>query len=225
MNSTVSHDAVGAAYSDTAVLAYLRLLRRRWRWIVWGVLATLAATTVFLLVRPPVYRSEATVFIRTPGDVSRVVDGGDSYAKARGRTYAALATSPDLAAVVIGDLKVKADPVRFADRISASNRTGTVLIDIAVTGPTAAETTRTAQVFLTDYAALVHTLETVPGSAVPRAELVVVTGPGRPEREVAWGAPLYVVIAGAVLTGFVLGAGAAVARRLFEPDTEHEANS
>ncbi|MEV6768611.1 cell shape-determining protein [Nocardia sp. NPDC051030] len=204
---------------------YGAVLRRRWRWIVWGVLGTLAATTVFLLVWPPVYRSDATVFIRTPGDVSRVIDGGDSYAKARGRTYAALATSPDLAAVVVGDLALAADPDRFADRISASSRTGTVLIDVSITGPTAEETTRTAETFLKDYAALVRTLETIPGSPVPRAELVVVTGPGRPEREVAWGAPIYAVLTGAVLTGFLFGAGAAVARRLFEPDTENEASS
>ncbi|BAW04940.1 cell shape-determining protein [Nocardia seriolae] len=189
------------------------------------MLAALATTTVFLLVRPPVYRSEATVFIRTPGDVSRVIDGGDSYAKARGRTYAALAESPDLAAVVLGDLTLAEDPARFAHRISASNRTGTVLIDLGITGPTAAETARTAEVFLTDYAALVRTLETVPGSPVPRAELVVVTGPSRPEREFAWGAPISAVLAGAALVGCVLGAGAAVARRLFEPDTEPEAGN
>lgn len=216
---------------EPAVLPqYWSLLRRRWRWVVWGILAALAATTVLLLVRPPVYRSQATVFIRTPGDVSRVIDGGDSYAKARGRTYAALATSPDLAAVVVGDLAVTADPVRFAERISASSRSGTVLIDIAVTGPTAEETTRTAKVFLTDYAALVRTLESVPGSQAPRAELVVVNQPSRPEREVAWGAPIYAVVAAAALIGAVLGAGAAVARRLLEPETEpqpaieHEAN-
>ncbi|MFE3189509.1 YveK family protein [Nocardia sp. NPDC059240] len=215
MNSTVPQE-------PAALPQYWSLLRRRWRWVVWGILAALAATTVFLLVRPPVYRSQATVFIRTPGDVSRVIDGGDSYAKARGRTYAALATSPDLAAVVVGDLAVTADPVRFAERISASSRTGTVLIDIAVTGPTSDETTRTAKVFLTDYAALVRTLESVPGSQVPRAELVVVNQPSRPEREVAWGIPIYAIVAAAALIGAVLGAGAAVARRLLEPESEPE---
>ncbi|GAB2567754.1 YveK family protein [Nocardia heshunensis] len=218
MNSTVPQ-------APAALLEYGVLLRRRWRWVVWGILATLAATTVFLLVRPPVYRTQATVFIRTPGDVSRVIDGGDSYAKARGRTYSALASSPDLAAVVVGDLSLATDPVRFAQRISASSRSGTVLIDVAVTGPTADETSRTAKVFLTDYAALVRTLETVPGSQVPRAELVVVNEPSHPEREVAWGAPIYAVVAAAALVGAMLGAGAAVARRLLEPDTESEAGT
>src|SRR6201999_2132722 len=82
---------------------YGRVLRIRWRWIVWGVLLTLVATTVFLILWPPLYRSDATVFVRTPGDVSRVRDGGDSYAQSRARTYAVLASSRSMSERIIAD--------------------------------------------------------------------------------------------------------------------------
>ena len=120
---------------STAVADYAGVLRARRRWIVWGLLLTLGATTVFLLLRPPLYRSEATVLVRTPGDVSRVLDGGDSYAQARAKTYAALAGSADLAARVIADGGLDLTPEVLSRRITAHPRLGTALIDIAVSAP------------------------------------------------------------------------------------------
>ena len=164
---------------NPALLEYGRALRRRWRWIVWGLLLTLGATALFLLVEPPLYRSEATVFVRTPGDVSRVLDGGDSYAQGRARTYSALARSTDLAARVVENAGLDVTPEVLSERIDASPRQGTALIDVSVDAASAAESRRTATVFLAEYAATVRTLESVPGSLVPRAELVVVDRPGR----------------------------------------------
>ena len=149
---------------------------------MWGLLLAFGATALFLLIEPPLYRSEATVFVRTPGDVSQVLDGGDSYAQGRARTYAALARSTDLAARVVEDAGLDLTPEVLSERIDASPRQGTALIDIAVSAPSAAESQRTATVFLSEYAATVRTLESVPGSLVPRAELVVVDPPGPPER-------------------------------------------
>ena len=92
-----------------SLAVYGRILRSRWRWLVMGVLLALAATTIFLIVSPPLYRSEATVFVRTPGDVSQVQDGGDSYAQGRAQTYTALANNTAVAARVIADLGLDGD--------------------------------------------------------------------------------------------------------------------
>jgi capsular polysaccharide biosynthesis protein len=205
---------------NTALASYGGVLRSRWRWIMWGVLLALAAATVFLISQPPMYRSEATVFVRTPGDVSRVLDGGDSYAQGRARTYAALAGSTSVSARVIADLGLDLKPETLSERINASNPRGTALIDIAVSAPTAAEAQRTATVLLSEYAATVRTLESVPGSLVPRAELVVVDPPGPPVRVVAWGAPIPAVLLGAALIGLVLGSAGAVLRSIFEPSRQ-----
>jgi capsular polysaccharide biosynthesis protein len=201
---------------DTTLVDYGRVLHARWRWIVWGVLLALAATTLFLILRPPLYRSEATIFVRTPGDVSRVLDGGDSYAQARARTYAALAGSTSVSSRVIADLGLDLRPETLSDRIEATNPPGTALIHIAVSAPSAAEAQRTATVLLSEYAATVRALESVPGSLVPRADLVVVDPPGRAVRVMAWGASVPVVLLGAALIGMVLGATVAVLHSIFD---------
>jgi capsular polysaccharide biosynthesis protein len=201
---------------NAAVTAYIGVLRTRWRWLVWGVLIVLAATTFLLILAPPMYRTHAMVFVRTPGDVSRVLDGGDSYANGRAKTYAALAGSTSVSARVITHLGVAIDPQTLSQRITAANPPGTALINITVGAPSAAEAQRTANVFLSEYEATVRALESVPGSLVPRAELVVVDPPSQPVRVVAWGAPIPVVLLGTALIGLVLGAAAAVLRSVFD---------
>jgi capsular polysaccharide biosynthesis protein len=198
-----------------ALAEYGRILRSRWRWVVWGILVALLATTLVLIVRPPLYRSEAKVFVRTPGDVSRVIDGGDYYAQARAGTYAYLASSLSVSSRLIADLGLDISPETMSRRIRAANQRGTAVIDIAVSAPDAEEAQRTAGVFLSEYASTVRALEAVPGSLVPRAELVVVDPPGKPVRVAAWGAPVSLVLLLAGLAGLVLGALGAVLNSIF----------
>jgi capsular polysaccharide biosynthesis protein len=201
---------------NTALAEYVGVLRSRWRWIMWGILLMLIAATAFLRLQPPQYRSEATVFVRTPGDVSKVLDGGATYAQGRAATYAALAGSTSVSSRVIADLGLDLNPEVLSERIQATNPRGTVLIHIAVSAPTAAEAQRAATVLLSEYAATVRTLESVPGSLVPRAELVVVDPPGPPVRVVARGVPVPVFLLCAALIGLVLGSTGAVLRSIFE---------
>ncbi|MBH0121120.1 Wzz/FepE/Etk N-terminal domain-containing protein [Rhodococcus sp. NPDC003382] len=198
------------------IAEYVRVLRERWRWLVWGALLALAATTLFLFIRPPLYRYDATVFVRTPGDVSRVLDGGDSYAQGRARTYAALARSNDLAARVVADLGLEVTPTELSERVTAHNPSGTALIDFEFGARSPTEADRIATVLLSELAATVRTLESVPGSLVPRAELVVVDTPTPAARVVFLGATVPVTLLAAAVAGLVLGATAAVLRSLFD---------
>jgi capsular polysaccharide biosynthesis protein len=200
----------------TTLAEYGRLLWSRWRWLMWGVLLALAAATAVLILSPPLYRSEATVFVRTPGDVSRVQDGGDSYAQARAGTYSALAESTSLAARVIADLGLDLKPETLSGRVQAIHDSGTALMNVAVSAPSGAEAQRTATVLLNELSTTVRSLESVPGSLAARAELVVVDPPSQPARMVAWGVPISLVLPGAALLGLVLGAVGAVLRSLNE---------
>ena len=201
---------------NATLVAYAGVLRAHWRWPLLGALVAVGAITVVLLIWPPLYRTQATVFVRTPGDVSRVLDGGDSYAQARAQTYAALASSTSVSTRVIADLGLNLDAEALSKRIKATNPKGTALINIMVSAPSAQEAQRTATVLLSEYAATVRTLESVPGSLVPRAEFVVVDPPGATVRVVAWGAPVAVVLLSASLIGLFLGALAAVVRSTFD---------
>lgn len=190
--------------SPGAVTAYAAALAPRWRWLVWGVLGSLVVTTAVLVAAPTHYRCTSTVFVRTPGDVSAVSDGGDSYARGRARTYAAMVTNTGLTARVAAGMGSGVTPGALADGISATNPADTALIDVTVSGPTPGDALRTATVLLVQFASLVADLESVPGSLVPRAELVVVNRPDAAVRIVAWGLPVPAVLAAAALVGFVL---------------------
>jgi capsular polysaccharide biosynthesis protein len=200
---------------NTPLSKYGGLLLARWRWVVWGILLALLTATVVLLVKPPVYRSEATVFVRTPGDVSRVLDGGDFFARARADTYAALAKGSGVSARVVADLGLKLTPEEFSRRVDAESRPNTALLDLSVTAPSAIEARRGLTVVISELQSTVRTLEAVPGSVVPRAELVVVDPPGAAHRVVAWGLPIAGFLLGAVVLGAVLGALGAVLRTVF----------
>jgi capsular polysaccharide biosynthesis protein len=188
------------------IIWYLGLLRAKWRWLSWGVLIALAVTTAALVATPPLYRCEATLFVRTPGDVTSVVDGGDSYAQGRARTFAALADNPALTSRVVTDLGLDLAPESLTERVDAENPPGTALVEVAVSSPSPSEARRTATVLIEELTATVDGLETVPGSLVPRAELVVINPPSAEVRVSAWGLPVAAVLAGAALTGVVVGA-------------------
>lgn len=197
---------------NDALIAYTRILRDRWRWPVWGVLLSLAVATVVLILQPPMYQSDATVFVRTPGDVSRVVDGGDTYARERASTYAQLANSTTLADRVVTNLGLDVEPGALSARIKAQNPPGTALIAVSVSAPSATEAQQTAAMFLSEYALMVRQLESIPGQLIPRAELIVVDPPSQPTRTIARGAPLPMLFVGMALIGLVAGITAAIIR-------------
>lgn len=201
---------------NAVVADYLRVLRTRWRLVAGAALLGLGVATVLLLLAPPQYRSSATVFIRTPGDISRVVDGGDSYAQNRARTYAQLAHSSNFTARVVDNLGIDTPPDQFARKVSVSARPGTVLIDLTVTAPTAAEADRAADAVVSELSQTVRALEAVPASLVPRAELVVVDPPHTPAHASAWGMPVAWVLLGGAGTGALVGAVGAVLRSIFD---------
>lgn len=194
----------------TTLRQYTEILRVRWRWVAWGAIAAVALTATVLILWPPRYRTEALLFVRTPGDVSQVLDGGDTYAQSRADTYAALAKSTSVSSRVIADAGLQLAPERFARRVEARHIGGTALLQIRVSAPSPDEARRTAEALITELTAEVRMLESVPGSLVPRAELVVIDSPKAAPRIMAWGAPLYPFVIGPLFLGAFLGALAAV---------------
>lgn len=191
---------------------YLAIVQTRWRWVAWAVIATVALAAVVLMLLPPLYRTTATVFIRTPGDISQSADGGDSYAQSRAETYAALARSTGVASRVVADMGLNLSPEKLARRVQAHHIGRTALFQVTVSAPSADEARRIAEVLLRELSVEADALEAVPGGLLPRAELVVVDKPSSPTRVVAFGAPVYLVVIAAMIAGAFAGGLAAVIR-------------
>ena len=124
---------------------------------------------------------------------------------------------PSVAARVIADLGLESGP---RDPVKAASTPPIHPVPHSSTSrssaPSAREAQRTATVLLSEYAATVRALESVPGSLVPRAELVVVDAPGPAARVTVWGTSIPVVLLCAALIGLVLGSTAAVLRSIFD---------
>lgn len=196
----------------TTLQQYAHIVRARWRWVAWGLVAATALTAAALVFWPPRYRTEAIIFVRTPGDVSQVIDGGDTYAQTRAETYAVLARTSEISSRVIADTGLQLSPQKLAQRVEARHLGGTALLQIRVSAPSPDEARRTAQALITELTEEVRMLEAVPGGLTPRAELVVVDPPSEPVRTIAWGVPLYPLVVGPLVLGAFLGALAAVLR-------------
>lgn len=208
---------MSTTFPPSTVQTYLRIIQARWRWVAWGAIAAVALTAAVLFLLPPLYRTNATVFIRTPGDISQSMDGGDLYAQSRAETYAALAKSTGVASRVVADMGLNLPPEKLARRVQAHHIGRTALFQVKVSAPSADEAKRTAEVLLHELSVDAATLEAVPGGLLPRAELVVVDPPTRPTRLFALGAPVSLVLVAATIGGVFFGAlGAVVGSRRFE---------
>lgn len=204
---------------------YRRILEAKWRWVAWGVIGAIAIMAVLLILLPPTYRTTATVFIRTPGDVSQSMDGGDLYAQSRAETYAALASSTGVASRVVADMGLNLSAEKLARRVQAHHIGRTTMFQVKVSAPSADEARRTTDVLLNELSVDATALETVPGGLLPRAELVVVDPPSPPTRVLALRAPLYLVVITAIVAGAFLGALAAVIRSRATDDDAADAGA
>lgn len=169
---------------NPVLATYAGIVRRRWRWLLWGgLIALLLDAAVF--AASPLYRTDARAVVRTG-------ETGDDYARNHAETYAALA---------------RAAPV--PGRITVSHPPGIAVIDLSVRSTSASQSRKSAEALVSGLIATVRTLESVPGSP-PRAELVVVDPPGDPIRTTPWGSRLVPGLAATALVGIALGASAAV---------------
>lgn len=113
---------------------YLRVLRKRWKWLaasmVIGVLASLALT----LTATPIYKATSEIFV-APGEVSTTGElaQGSSFAQNRVKSYIQLIDSDLVLGPIADEFGTTAGSL--AGKVTATVPTDTVLIDISVTDP------------------------------------------------------------------------------------------
>lgn len=124
---------------------YLTLLRRRWRSILFVVLATLAATAAVTFIPTTQYTATTQLFFGVPGggSVSDLAEGS-TFTEKQMSSYARVATAPLVLTPVIKKLGLQTTPTALAKTVTATAPLDTVILEIAAEDPDAQQAARIA---------------------------------------------------------------------------------
>lgn len=125
---------------------YLRICRRRLRWIVASLVVALAASVAVLLVLPPVYSSSATAFVSAAGGSELSdLEQADAVAAQRAATYADLAGTPVVLDDVVEALGLTSSGAELSGDVEAAVVPSTPMVEITASADSAAAARDLAQ--------------------------------------------------------------------------------
>ncbi len=188
---------------------YLRIFRRFW-WLV--VVLTIVGTAIAYIVTlflTPGYQSTARLFVATQNGTS-VTEAyqNNLFSQDRVNSYASLATSEQVAARAVDQLKAPISPEDLRNNISAAPEGKTVVLDVSVTDPNPAQAQTYANAVADQLVGLVSELETSRRGGSPAAGVVVVDEANYPTEQTGLGF-WYILLIGAG-SGLAVGLIAAV---------------
>lgn len=195
----------------------VKTLRKGWLVILVGLLLGGAAGLGATMAIAPEYTSATKLFVAVrTGDAASASDvsQGNSAAQQKVRSYADIVGTGSVLQPVIDELALDTTVARLARSVSTTISTNTVVVTIAVSGPSAAETARVADAVGASFTKVVERLETpAPGAASlvtvsPVQQAVVPTAPSGPNRNLN-------VAVGAII-GLIAGFGLAVLRSVMD---------
>jgi capsular exopolysaccharide synthesis family protein len=201
----------GARNGDTVNLRQvLATLRAAW-WIPVVALTVggVAAVGVNAVITPR-YTAETQLFVSVgEGSSTSEVLQGTQLSQERVASYTQLLTGVELARRVIGELDLREEPEDLAERVMATTRPETVLIDVAVEDTSPEQAQRIAQAIADVFPEMVSDLETAGVHAAPIA-VTVVNPPALPTEPSSPNATRNIAMA--ALTGLLIGVGAVLLR-------------
>ena len=108
---------------------YARAIRDRWIWVVATLLLCLGLSAAITAAMTPVYGARATLFVtvNSPGDTAYAQS---QFATQRVGSYPQLVNNPEILQAVIGELKLDMSIAELGASVSATNPTGTVLVQV-----------------------------------------------------------------------------------------------
>jgi tyrosine-protein kinase len=194
------------------LIGILRALRRRWAYIVGGVVLGFVVAGGVIWASTPTYTGTAQVFISTPTVNATATDlaQGSTFTRQQVNTYARLVTTPLVLEPVLDDLQLGISVGELAGRVSAAAPVNTSLVSV-----TARDTDRDTAAAITN--AVADSLVTVipqleqasDGSPAPvRATVIEPAQP--PARPASPNVPLLLALG--MVVGLAGGVGAALLR-------------
>ena len=173
------------------VTDYLRIFRQYW-WMlavftVLGLVIGYGSWVVnwWIIDFGPKYQSTATLFVATQtGTTTAEAYQNDMFSQQRAVSYAALATSEQVATRAIDQLKAPISPDDLRAKISAKVRDKTVMLDVSVSDPSPEEAQIYADAVSNQLVDLVSQLETSRRGGTPSAAAVIVDNADYPTKPV-----------------------------------------
>lgn len=194
---------------------YLRIFRRYWWLIVALTIVGAGAGYAYTLFQTPEYQSTARLFVATQHGTS-VTEAyqNNLFSQERVFSYADLATSEQVAARAVDQLKAPISPEELRSKISARPGEKTVLLDLSVTDSNPADAQTYANAVADQLVGLVSELETSRRGGSPAAGVVVVDEASYPTKAIGFG--LLTLIGLGAAAGLVIGIIAAVLWGVFD---------
>ncbi|NYH84964.1 receptor protein-tyrosine kinase/non-specific protein-tyrosine kinase [Actinopolymorpha cephalotaxi] len=204
-------EETGDNESDSVNLRdYLKVLRRRWRWLIPGVLVAVVAAAVVTFLTTPQYASTIRLFVSTPETNTTAAYQGGLFSEQRAASYADLLTGPEVAERVVHALGLHESPSALQKHVTASVVPNTVILSVTVTDPSPGRAERIAKAYADQFKTFVEQIEAPSkksGSPITTSVL------GTPDTTSSPVSPQPVRNLGlAAVLGLLLGIGAAALR-------------
>jgi capsular exopolysaccharide synthesis family protein len=204
---------------------YLRVLRAHWVAIVVLTLVGAGAAFAWTLTQTKIYTADASGYV-TPyragnEEGTGVAFAADNLAKSKVLSFVKIGAWRTVAEHAIDDLGLDTTPEALVRRVSVSNPTNTVVIDVQAEATTAAAARDLAEAWIRGMALEIDKLETGGGDVDPTVTLVAAESAQLPASPSSPNVRLAIALG--ALIGLALGIGYAVLRyvldrRLRSPD-------
>jgi succinoglycan biosynthesis transport protein ExoP len=202
---------------------YIKVLQKRWKFVALLTLLAVAGAALASVMTTPIYEARTQLFVSTQqqGGASDALQGS-SFTEKRVKSYADVVKSPRVLQPVVEQLGLDVSASALSDRITAEAPLGTVLINVAVRGPSPTEAAAIANAVGSSFTAVVAELE--PGvrggpSLVTVSTLEPASAPGAPTSP---NTSLNLLLG--LLVGLALGVAAAVLRETLDTSVKGEAD-
>lgn len=181
---------------------YLQVFQQRWGVILASLVACVGLAALATAVIPPTYTAKATLFLSVQSSVASLAELSQ-FSLARVGSYPDLVYSEEVLEHAADEIGSDASTRELASLVSASNPTGTVLVEVTAEGPTGADAAALANATAAGLAEEVSEIENSPDSTytVELDVRIPAQAPGSPS------APQRTVILGlGIVSGLALGA-------------------
>lgn len=191
---------------------FVRLLRTRWITICVTTLVALVGAITYTFATTPEYQGSTRLFVSTSsGSSLSDLYQGNRLSQERVLSYSELLMGETLAQRVIDKLNLDMSAVQLKEKVKATTKPDTVLIDVSVLDPSPVRARDIANALSDEFVVLAGELETPPKpGALPDARVVVEQRASIPTRPVIPNRPRNVALG--LAAGLLLGVGLAILR-------------